>query len=769
MRRTSSISAGIALVALVFVVLAMGGVPRWAQAIAALGMAAALAPTIGSRRGFASISPLLAMIGVALALTLLQLAPLPSALRQPLDPAGMTLRDDGAELLGLDAPSTLSLDVPGTLRALGYFSILFAVALVALRMSASSNGRYRVLAGVAGTCGAVAVIVGVHEILGLRELYGFYTPHATPAVIGPLLNENHLGCLLAVGAVCAIGLAFKRTLPVGARVAWIAVVAACGAATLATHSRGAALALGAGTVVALGVLLGQKLAGDPSRGPRARLTASSLPIAVVAACAVVMIIYASASGIEHQFERTTIDEVQHPRTKFAAWRSAAALIEEAPWVGVGRGGFEVSFTRVHPASGVETFSHVENEYVQAVIDFGIPGALLLGAAGLWLAIVAAKRWRDGPLAAGALGALTVVAVQSNVDFGVELLGIAVPITAIAATVAYVPIQTSQLGRTRLATIATMVLLALSAAFLFSSKTISLEEDHARMAEARTLTRRDVMASLTRHPLDYYGYALIAENLIDTHDARAVHVLNHAMLLHPTHPGLHLLAARMLFQLGHVDQAAGEYANALAYSLDRTAVLGELVASFPVARAAAAIPVDLADADDIVRLLEERGRFDVATAWLAHVLENKPNDLRACEALYALSTRHHDLRAAEVAAPSCTQIQPDQHTRLVIAMMLNTRKSYAAALPYLADVEHWDGLIEEKVAGWFAACEAELGLGHFDVAKKCLRRLDVSGLVDGDRRTLLLARIAEVDKARADASDTPPAPPGATSGSAPSRP
>ena len=50
------------------------------------------------------------------------------------------------------------------------------------------------------------------------------------------------------------------------------------------------------------------------------------------------------------------------------------------------------------------------------------------------------RSRFPPVACAALGALAVVAIQSNVDFGVELVGLALPVTAIAATLTYVPMR-----------------------------------------------------------------------------------------------------------------------------------------------------------------------------------------------------------------------------------------------------------------------------------------------------------------------------------------
>ncbi|MGN6108725.1 MAG: O-antigen ligase family protein, partial [Kofleriaceae bacterium] len=442
MRRRDSISLICAAIGLGFTVLAVGGALRWTAAVSAILVGVALVPFVLSRRGLIGTSPLVVALGAAAALTAVQLIPLPAGLIEALDPSGSALRDDGARIAGVAPWQALTLDAPGTLRALAFFLTLLGVAVLAIRFASSERGRLNCLGAVAAVCGATALIVGIHRIFGATSLYGVYVPNqATPPVLGPLLNPNHLGGLMALGAVVSTGLVIYARQSMAARAIWgLSALGCLGVASL-TLSRGAILGLATGLGVTLGIVVAQRLAPtEQSRSSRRRFLINTLPIGTVAVCVLVVIVYTSAGSAAEQLANTSLQEIREPKSKYAAWRSSVALIEESPWVGVGRGAFEPAFTRVHPASAFVTFSHLENEYIQAVVEWGVPGALLLAALLGWLAIVAIRKWRDGPLAAAALGGVTTAIVQSNVDFGIELLGLAVPVTIVAATLATVPVK-----------------------------------------------------------------------------------------------------------------------------------------------------------------------------------------------------------------------------------------------------------------------------------------------------------------------------------------
>jgi O-antigen ligase/Flp pilus assembly protein TadD len=751
--RTTALVGGAALLIAVLVV---GGVLRSTQAIAAGVLAIALIPNLWSRRVFGRVSPLIVALGLAAAFTALQLIPLPEGLLGWLNPTGVGLREDGAALFGVSPWPAITMDTPGTLRALAFFIILLAVAMIALRMATSEKGRFMILAGVASTVALCALVVGIHLVFDASSLYGLYEPEQTnPPLLGPLLNMNHLAGLMAIGTVAAIGLVMHRAQPSWMRACWVVTIIACGLLTVTTLSRGATIALGAGAAVTLGVLLGQRFVSTTnSRRRRARLLMTSAPIGVVATCTVLVVILLNAGGVERELARTSLQEIDQPTSKYAAWKSAVNLIDETPWVGVGRGGFEPTFTRVHPASGFVTFSHLENEYVQAIVDWGVIGGVTLGLAMLWLAVVSIRRWRDGPFAAAALGCCVVVALQSNFDFGVEMLGIAIPITAIAATLAYVPLREGvgrKLAIARGLRVGHVLALAAATVLLLSSVTTTLEEDHTDLIAREDITYEELQEVAERHPLDYYVYARAASVLAKTGDPRAIRMLNHAMRLHPTHSGMHRMAGFLLLKSGHFDQAAIEYAAALRATKEPQKLLGEIIERFPKDKAAAAIPADFANLNVVIKTLRELGKPELATAWLRRVLAARPKDVEACELLYAIALREDNLPAAEEAGRSCVEIVPDRTTRLSLARVVMRKKSYGEVIRLLEDVETWPGKIDDKVSGWLLLCDAHEGLRNWDAAKRCVRHLEISGYMTAARRGEINKRIERIENAKRDIS------------------
>lgn len=750
MRARDRSSLAIGAVALAASVLVIGGALRWTQALVAVLVGLALVMQLGSRRRIDQASPLLALLGIAVALTAIQLIPLPDAVLRAIDARGMELRDDGAALAGTAPWRAISLDPANTLRALAAFVTLLGTALLGLRIASAERGRYLVLAGVAITCGLAAGVTGFHTLLNLDHLYGVYAPqHATPTILGPLLNPNHLGGLMALGAVLALGLAFYARQAAQLRVLWVVIAVGCSATALASQSRGAALALGLGVATAIALLIAARV----GRGSgRRHALINDIPITIVVAAGLAIAVYTSAGKVADQLEATSTVELDQPLSKYAAWRSSFALVHEAPALGIGRGAFEPVFTRIHEPSAYVTFSHLENEYIQAVVEWGVPGAIAIGLALGWCVVAAMRRWRDGPLAAAAIGACAAVLFQSSVDFGVELLGVAVPVTLVAATLLGGRLREGRTWPTTIGRAAVMLGLAGAAVVLMLPATRSIQEDHDWLTALRDRSTDaaldDLRPLLERHPLDYLAFGEAAASGVRHGDPRAAKFLNHALTLHPTHPGLHRLAARMLIAGGRRSQGAVEYALALRGTLAPKPLIVEILALLPEAElAATAIPIDAINREQVMRSLLELAREDVAQRWLQRVVAGPQHDLASVDELYRLALKRRDLVAAEQAARRRLAESRTHASQLMLAKVQFRREQFAQVLAELGDVPTWKGRLDEQAEAWFLVCDVHIEQRAWDPALQCLHKLDAAGILPNARRNEVIKRLTIVNEAR----------------------
>jgi len=723
MRSRDRITTTAGLAVLVIGVLAIGGSLRWVVvALGALAAVGAIAQ-VRSRRHLAGISPLLVVIGAAVGLTALQLIPLPDGLVASLEPTAHELIVDGEALSSPSGPSgwrPLSMDPASTRVEFAKLCVYFLTAWMALRASAKERGRRRLLAGVAGIAGTVALISVAHELLDADKLFGMYAPvHVSPIVMSPLLNANHLGCLMVLGALIAVGLAFhERRAPV-VRAMWILIAVLCVGVGVAARSRGAVMGLATGATVMAVIIVLQRLreVSDTQRRDVLRVT---IPAAIIVLCTLVLVVYVGGAEVSHDIDATQLAELHDPRSKYAAWDSALALVEEAPVFGVGRGAFESAFTRVHPASSQVTFSHVENEYVQSVVDWGIAGAAVLAGALGFAGWVAARRWRGGALAAAALGGLAAVGAQSLVDFGLELPGIAIPTVIVAATLLHVPLKENAQSRSQLAArlgaIAVAVGATLNAALPWAR---TLGEDHAALA-TQGVSLEVARAALDRHPLDYLAAAELARLSASTREQLAY--LNLALRLHPRHPGLHRVTARWLVQIGRTNQAALEYRFALAGATDPTHLISEVLATFPsVADAVSALPLEHRRWKEIVTALSESHRDDVALAYMAKMVDAKavaagPDMWRR---LGGLAHKTGDLVMAERAVIALLQHDPSPVDVVTLAQIQLERHEYDRAAQTLAPLTKTQETGPQHLKARFLLCEIHMARPDLPLARTCL--------------------------------------------------
>lgn len=749
MRSRDRFSMAATIAALAISVLALGGASRWAV-LTVLGLATIAAITqFDSRRRLDGISPLLVIIGVAFGLTAVQLIPLPDSLVESLNPVGFALSEDTEALLakyGGQPPSEwrpLSLDPPMTFLELAKIGSYLLIAWMCIRISRNDRGRERLLALVAGSSGVVALIGIGHELVGAESLFGIYDPEfANPLVMAPLLNPNHLACLMALGALVAAGLAIHERRAPPVRALWILVVLLDLGVCLATRSRGGVVALGAGTIVTALVLVMQRLRGS-SGVRRSDVYRILIPAAITVVCTLVLVIYLGGGGVQRELESTRLEELSNPRSKYAAWGSTLDLVGEAPVLGIGRGAFESAFTRVYPPSSQLVFSHAENEYLQVLVDWGIAGALALGLAGLFALRVVLRRWRNGSLAAASLGALTAVGVQSLVDFGAEMPGIALPCIFIAATLFYVPLKEGSRSRKRLlirgSAIAAVVFAGILAAAPFSR---TLSQDHAT---PRT-TVQAAREALARHPVDYLSAMNVASVTRDP--AERISLINHALQLHPTHSGLHRVVGAWLASTGRTNQAALEFRLALEGSADPQVLIPEVVAKLPKASdAAAAMPLSIDRWSRIAKALVDAKREDVALAYLVRLYEQpRPPPPELLKRLLALAEKLDDLAIAERVAKDLGKIDASITIHLGVANMQFRHNKFDATLATLDRIDTTQITQSEQVDARLLRCDVYNAKSEWTRARECLSSLLPEPSVTMQVRRKLHARLAKIEEA-----------------------
>jgi len=326
------------------------------------------------------------------------------------------------------------------------------------------------------------------------------------------------------------------------------------------------------------------------------------------------------------------------------------------------------------------------------------------------------------------------------------------VTLIASTLLVVPLRKSRSLGVTAARGAVVLALAASAAVLLLPVTRSLQEDHDSLTDPTGESGAelsDMREVLERHPLDYLAFGEAAALMLRTGDPRAAKFLNHALALHPTHPGLHRLAARMLIASGHRAQGAVEYALALRGTLAPKRLVSEIVTLLPeVDLAAMAIPADAQNREQILRSLSELSRDDIALRWLAHVVQGPQHDLTMIDVLYQLAMKRHDLPVAEQAARRRFAESHTNASRIMLARVMFRREAFDQVIHDLADVPKWKGRIDEQADAWLLVCDCSIEKRAWDPALECLHKIDGSGIIAGAQRNDVVKRLTIVNETRA---------------------
>ena len=692
-------ATGALLIALVFIApLAIGTVHEWTRTLVFALAAVLLALTLSERwlahKRVPITTPFLALV-VAVVATALQLVPLPAAVLRLLSPQAdevftTTLGDYGVHALSLDPAGTW-----GELAKLSAYAAFFLSAVV----YASRSGRRRQLVlAVAGAATLVALIGFAQAAVNSPKLLFVYEPISRGVnevlVRGTFVNGNHFGALMCIGAPCALAIGLRE--PEWRAPAFAATIILNIAAVLSL-SRAAMIATPLAQLITFGFERWQLRQGTRD-GSTGRAFRAVLAVAVIGAIVVTAAV--AASRVKPAINRTAAIELEDPfgdpRSKFYTWSSSAKMAMDYRWTGAGRGAYEQAFTQVYDRGGMVRFPWVENGYLQALTDWGVPVALLLLVLAVWSLLIALRRLDPDPLAAGALGAILALAVHEGADFAVELPGVALPALAILATLFSRRGSDPEPGRRMVATTPVWLLapaIVLVVAFVAlrtpraEAAALELRRDlrDAKQPLAELLPRAEKVRA--QHPADFYLHLIVAERLARERNPAAMVWLNDALYLNPSHPGPHLMAGELLSAGGHRQQALLEYRAAVALHPGPRLVWDRVAARWPEMDALLA-----ATPQDDPRLLAQLGRWLVAhkrnadaELVYAKALVLDPHEVAVLQEMTRLALARHDAKAARAHAKVLVLLDDSPPTRLLLARTSLAEGDLASVAKQLDDV------------------------------------------------------------------------------------
>jgi O-antigen ligase len=358
-------------------------------------------------------APALLLLG-ALLLAMAQLVPLPPSLWQALP--GRTIFTEAAVLSGQAQPWRPWSIVPGaTANAAASLVVPLAVLLCA---GGLKEAERRWVPGLVLALIAAAALVGLLQFSGVAWKNPLIND-TIGQVSGTFANRNHLALFLVLGCLLAPVWAFTES----DQLSWRGPVA-LGLVllfTLTILAGGSRAGLGLGVVaLAIGLLLiKQRLGRALSRYPSWVLPVLTLGIiGVIAAFVLISVAADRAVSIQRAL---AVDSGQDMRS-----RGLPIVLEMARTyfpLGSGLGGFDSIF-RMHEPFGLlkpTYFNHAHNDFLEIVLDAGLPGLLLLLAGLSWWAWASVRAWRAGSgmghaLAKMGSAMLLLVAVASLFDY-----------------------------------------------------------------------------------------------------------------------------------------------------------------------------------------------------------------------------------------------------------------------------------------------------------------------------------------------------------------
>jgi O-antigen ligase len=381
---------------------------------------------------------MLIWLGVAfVVVALIQLIPLPSSLWATLP--GHAQLAHGFTLVGAGVPSLpLSLDPAATITSL--LSVVVAAGMFVL-VTRADDRSLAAFALVLAVMAALSVVIGLVQLVNgdTSPLY-LYTNTNRGQPVGFFANSNHLATLVLTA------LPFLAALVATVR-ARDDRVEGWAADTIMLGSLGVLLLLGVvvdGSIAGLGLLL-PTLLGSYFLVRRGRDSRILLIGALVALLLVgVFVALSFNSPILAGYAKTSLDA--GPTSRLGFYQHTIAAIGSFFPFGTGLGSFISVFPAFEDPHAVDAIfvNHAHNDYLEFVLELGLPGAILIVAFLGWWIWRTVAIWRDadsGLLPRAATISSAVILAHSLVDYPARtgaILAVMVACCAIMARPGRIP-------------------------------------------------------------------------------------------------------------------------------------------------------------------------------------------------------------------------------------------------------------------------------------------------------------------------------------------
>ncbi len=394
----------------------------------------ALAGLVALAAGRGSSAPLMPgarLLAALVALVLFQLVPLPPALLRVLSPGTYAFHEVQLLVPPLVAWKPISVSPPDTLRGLAFLVAFSLLALAVFRALGEGRARLWLVRTVVFT-GLLITVVALLQAVSPepRKLYGVWQPRWDWAVFGPYVNRNHFADYLVLAGALAIGLALQALARL--RSAW-----ATRRRAILLLGEAEGLALVRSSVIVMVIVAG--LVASRSRGGVTAFAAGVLAMALAApgrrrtTLAVLVLVALGVSwiglgGVIQAFEVRGIRASRLDR-----WRDMLPMVPQFPVFGAGWNAFGTAYPWYQTVWKTDWIGEAHNDYLQALIDGGALGLLLVLALVAMVLRAALARASRSPVDLGVLGALVGFAFHAIVDFGGPIPANAATAVALAAT------------------------------------------------------------------------------------------------------------------------------------------------------------------------------------------------------------------------------------------------------------------------------------------------------------------------------------------------